>query len=239
MPGRGRAGRQVATIPSSRPSDLTAWAGSAVNGASSGPTVPVVTAYVASASPTNSASRAGTWSAALPGVWPGTRMTRGEPGTSRVAPSPNVATSASRGVRSAPCRIEKARNRSSGSDLIRPGPWPGSGPRRGRAQRPARGPGQARSARAGSARRSRCGRCGRGSGRPPGRRRASGPSPPARPGARPSRPGTPASMIVTRPGVLDQVAVDHPVAEPMDPRRDLHRRSPSLSRADRNGRRRR
>ena len=77
-------------IPSSRPSDSTAWAGSAENGASHRAGPPVVTAYVASASPTNSASRAGTGARHSPACGPGTRMTRGEPGTSRVAPSPNV-----------------------------------------------------------------------------------------------------------------------------------------------------
>src|SRR4029079_12218649 len=93
-----------------RSREATAWAGSDENGAIWAPVAPVVTAYVARASPTNMASRDGTWSAALPGECPGTAITRGDPGTSRVAPSPKVTTSWIGGVRNMPVRTPSHTN---------------------------------------------------------------------------------------------------------------------------------
>ena len=87
---RARRGRAAARRPRSSRGDRVSAApapASAVNGAIIGPVAPVVTALVARASPTKTASRVGTWRTALPGVWPGTRVTCGLPGTSSVAPS--------------------------------------------------------------------------------------------------------------------------------------------------------
>ena len=72
-----------------------------------------------------SASRDGTWSAALPGVWPGSAMTRGAPGTSMVAPSPNVETTAIFAPPVIPCRSPNQMNRTSGPTRIDPVPRDG------------------------------------------------------------------------------------------------------------------
>ena len=82
---------QAASIPSSRSSEASAVAGSSVNGAKRGPTSPVSTLRVVIPSPMNSAPTDGTWIATLPGVWPGSGITCGDPGRSSVAsPSINV-----------------------------------------------------------------------------------------------------------------------------------------------------
>jgi hypothetical protein len=51
---------QLASTPSNRASEATAWVASAVNGATIGPVAPFVTATVAIASPMNRVSRPGT-----------------------------------------------------------------------------------------------------------------------------------------------------------------------------------
>ena len=78
--------------------------------------MPVVTERVVIASPTKMASTAGTWNATDPGVWPGSPMTRGEPGTSRTAPGVSVETSATGVLRRPPCVAAYARKRIIGRD---------------------------------------------------------------------------------------------------------------------------
>ena len=73
MPGLPWPGRaRLASRSTRRSSDASACRVSALNcGTVSGPRAPVSALRVAKASPTKTASRAGTWRAALPAVWPG------------------------------------------------------------------------------------------------------------------------------------------------------------------------
>ena len=92
-----------ASIGSSRASEASAcWLSALKFGKSCGPVEPLITLSVTNASPTKITFRDGRWSAALPAVCPGTWITRGDPGTSSVAPSPKVETSAIGVVRSPP-----------------------------------------------------------------------------------------------------------------------------------------
>ncbi len=92
-----------------RSSEASASCGSALKAATCGPVAPLVTRYVESVSPAKRALTPAAMSAALPGVWPGVAMTRSAPGTSSVAPSPYVPTSATAFVRRAPRRMPQSR----------------------------------------------------------------------------------------------------------------------------------
>jgi hypothetical protein len=79
-----------------------------------GPVAPVSTLRVVIVSPRNSASTAGTCTAMLPGVWPGTRMIRGEPGASSTWPCSTGRSWPAGLLRSPPSRAEYTRKRPSG-----------------------------------------------------------------------------------------------------------------------------
>ena len=168
-----------------------------------------------------------TWSAALPGVWPGTRTTRGAPGTSSVAPSPNVATAPRFFVRSAPCGCRAAGTAAAGAAGSGRRPWPGWEPRPARAPHRARGPdtGIPRSVRARSA-------------KPmwsewpwvSTRARTSSRLRPIAPQLREQvvpLAGQPGVDDRDRRAVDEQVAVDQPRSESMDPVGDPHPPLPS------------
>src|SRR5215470_16047574 len=113
---------QVASMSSTRSSDSTACSGLRVNGAGLGPVTPVRTLRVVIVSPINSASRAGTCTATLPGVCPGVWMIRGEPGTSSTSLSATVSSSVAGRIRSPPRRAEYHRKPARGPILTGPQP---------------------------------------------------------------------------------------------------------------------